>query len=95
MLSTLQIKSAKPRAQAYKLADAGGLYLLIQPSGSKLWRYKFRIGHVEGLQALGRSRRPASPKCAQNMRSPASWWSKVFNRSMSASGGARRWQLNI
>lgn len=53
MLSTLQIKSAKPRAKAYKLADAGGLYLLVQPSGSKLWRYKFRIGRVEGLQALG------------------------------------------
>lgn len=53
MLSILQIKSAKPRAGAYKLADAGGLYLLVQPSGSKLWRYKFRIGRVEGLQALG------------------------------------------
>lgn len=53
MLSTLQIKSAKPRAKPYKLADSGGLYLLVQPSGSKLWRYKFRIGRVEGLQALG------------------------------------------
>lgn len=53
MLSTLQIKSAKPRSRAYKLADAGGLYVLVQPSGSKLWRYKFRIGRIEGLQALG------------------------------------------
>ncbi|PZQ14743.1 MAG: hypothetical protein DI564_09570 [Rhodanobacter denitrificans] len=53
MLTTLQIKSAKAQERAYKLADGGGLYLLVQPSGSKLWRYKFRIGHVEGLQALG------------------------------------------
>lgn len=53
MLSTLQIKSAKPRDRAFKLADTGGLYVLVQPSGSKLWRYKFRIGRVEGLQALG------------------------------------------
>lgn len=53
MLSTLQIKSSKPRAKSYKLADSGGLFLLVQPSGSKLWRYKFRIGRVEGLQALG------------------------------------------
>lgn len=53
MLSTLQIKSARPKDRAYKLADGGGLFLLVQPSGSKLWRYKFRIGGVEGLQALG------------------------------------------
>ncbi len=31
----------------------GGLFLLVQPNGSKLWRYKFRLDGVEGLQALG------------------------------------------
>ena len=53
MLTTLQIKSAKPTAHAFKLADTGGLFLLVQPNGSKLWRYKFRLNGVEGLQALG------------------------------------------
>ncbi|ART52396.1 hypothetical protein CBP34_13045 [Acidovorax carolinensis] len=53
MLSTLRVKSAKPEARAYKLADTGGLYVLVQPNGSKLWRYKFRINGIEGLQALG------------------------------------------
>lgn len=53
MLTTLKIKSAKPATRAYKLADAGGLFLLVQPNGSKLWRYKFRLNGVEGLQALG------------------------------------------
>ncbi len=53
MLSTLKIKSARPEARAYKLADTGGLFLLVQPSGSKLWRYKFRLNSIEGLQALG------------------------------------------
>lgn len=53
MLSAVQIKSAKPKASAYKLADSGGLFLLVQPNGAKLWRYKFRIGGVEGLDALG------------------------------------------
>jgi len=50
---TLQIKSAKPAERAYKLADTGGLFVLVQPNGSKLWRYKFRLDGVEGLQALG------------------------------------------
>ena len=40
MLTTLQIKSAKPAERAYKLADTGGLFVLVQPNGSKLWRYK-------------------------------------------------------
>jgi hypothetical protein len=53
MLSTLKVKSAKPEARAYKLADSGGLYLLVQPNGSKLRRYKFRDCGTEGLQAIG------------------------------------------
>jgi integrase len=53
MLSAVKVKTAKPAERAYKLADSGGLFLLVQPNGSKLWRYKFRVGGVEGLQALG------------------------------------------
>lgn len=53
MLTVVQIKTAKPANKAYKLADSGGLYLLVQPNGTKLWRYKFRLGGVEGLDALG------------------------------------------
>ena len=53
MLTTLKIKSAQPAERAYKLADSGGLFLLVQPNGSKLWRYKFRVNGVEGLLALG------------------------------------------
>jgi hypothetical protein len=34
--TTLQIKSAKPAERAFKLADAGGLFLLVQPNGSNL-----------------------------------------------------------
>lgn len=53
MLSTLSLKSAKPHLRPYKLSDRQGLYLLVQPTGSKLWRYKFRIRGVEGKQSLG------------------------------------------
>ena len=53
MLTTIQIKSAKAQDRAYKLADSGGLYLLVQPNGSKLWRYKFRRGGIEGKQSFG------------------------------------------
>jgi Arm domain-containing DNA-binding protein len=31
-------RNAKPSAKAKKLSDGGGLHLLVQPTGSKLWR---------------------------------------------------------
>ena len=37
-LSDMRIKNAKPKAKSYKLADGGGLYLEIMPTGSKPWR---------------------------------------------------------
>ncbi|RZA29212.1 MAG: DUF4102 domain-containing protein [Proteobacteria bacterium] len=38
----MQVRNAKPREKAYKLADGGGLYLEITSKGGKLWRVKFR-----------------------------------------------------
>jgi hypothetical protein len=42
-LTDLQVKTAKPKAKEYKLTDGGGLYLLITPSGGKLWRFNYRF----------------------------------------------------
>ena len=58
-LTHFDIQSAKPRDKAYKLADGGGLYLLIQPSGSKLWRMKYRNHGTERLLSFGPT--PISP----------------------------------
>ena len=41
-LTQLQIKNAKPREKPYKLADGGGLYLEVTPSGGKHWRMNYR-----------------------------------------------------
>ena len=41
-LTDIQAKNAKPKATPYKLADGGGLYLEVMPTGKKLWRMKFR-----------------------------------------------------
>lgn len=42
-LSDIQVKTAKPNKGAYKLADGGGLYLLVSPTGGKLWRMDYRF----------------------------------------------------
>jgi integrase len=44
---------SKPRDAAYKLTDGNGLYLLVNPTGSKLWRWKYRAAGKEKLMALG------------------------------------------
>ena len=36
-LTIKEIDGAKPTDKSYKLADGGGLCLLIPPSGAKLW----------------------------------------------------------
>ncbi|MEX0344615.1 MAG: tyrosine-type recombinase/integrase [Rhizobiaceae bacterium] len=52
-LSDLQIRKAKQRDKPYKMADSLGLFIQINPSGSKLWRVKYRFLGKEKLLALG------------------------------------------
>lgn len=53
-LTDTTVRNAKPEPKPRKLADGSGLYLLIQPSGSKLWRLKYRIAGKEKLLAIGK-----------------------------------------
>ena len=39
-LSDVQIRNLRPREKAYKVADYDGLFVLVTPTGSKLWRFK-------------------------------------------------------
>ena len=52
-LKDLEIKYAARRAREYKLFDGDGLYLLVKPAGSKLWRFKYRFGGKERVLCIG------------------------------------------
>ncbi len=52
-LSDLAIRNTKPQEKPFKLADGGGLYLLINPTGSRLWRWKYRFLGKEKILAIG------------------------------------------
>ena len=41
-LTEMQVRNAKPREKAYRLFDGGGLYVEVAPTGSRIWRMKFR-----------------------------------------------------
>lgn len=52
-LTDAQLKNAKPQEKPYKLSDGGGLYIAVNPEGSKLWRLKYRFKGTERTTALG------------------------------------------
>jgi phage integrase family protein len=53
MLTDTKIRQTKPADKPQKLTNSNGLYLLINPNGSKLWRYRFRLGGKETVFAIG------------------------------------------
>ena len=52
-LTNLQVKQAKPKDKAYKLADAKGMYLYVNAKGQKYWRMDYRYGGKRNTLALG------------------------------------------
>lgn len=53
-LTDAKIKSLRPRAALYRVADSAGLCLEVSPSGSRLWRYRYRHAGKARMMALGR-----------------------------------------
>jgi integrase len=52
-LTDTAIRNAKPRAKAFKLADAAGLYLEVMPGGARYWRLRYRYAGKDTRLALG------------------------------------------
>lgn len=52
-LNARQVDTAKGKEKPYKLADGGGLYLLVNPNATKYWRLKYRVSGKEKLLAVG------------------------------------------
>lgn len=52
-LNDTALKNAKPKDKPYKQFDVDGLYLLVKPNGSKLWRFKFYFDGKEKSLSFG------------------------------------------
>ncbi len=52
-LKDVTVRNAKPSDKPRKLSDGGGLHILIQPTGSKLWRLAYRFAGKQKTLALG------------------------------------------
>ncbi len=52
-LTARQVETAKPKDKIYKIADGGGLYLQVNPNGSKYWRMKYHYAGKEKKLSFG------------------------------------------
>jgi hypothetical protein len=43
----MAVRKATPEAKSYEMADGGGMYLEVMPTGSKYWRFKYRFDGKE------------------------------------------------
>lgn len=53
-LKDLEIRRLTAKQKPYKVADERGLFLLVQPSGAKLWKMKYRFHGYERKLGFGR-----------------------------------------
>ena len=52
-LTDAKIRNTKPADKPLKLTDGGGLYLEVRPTGTRLWRLRYRIDGKENVFAIG------------------------------------------
>lgn len=52
-LTNTHIQNAKPRDAVYRLSDGQALWLEVRPSGTKTWRFRYKIGGKGAIFNLG------------------------------------------
>jgi len=52
-LTAKTVENAKAKDKKYKLSDGGGLFLLVNTNGSKLWRLNYRLNNKSKEYAIG------------------------------------------
>jgi len=65
-LTDSAVRHARPRERVYRLNDGCGLVLLIQPGGSKWWRFRYRWQGAEQMLSMGTY--PDTPLAVARMR---------------------------
>lgn len=53
MLTDTKLRALKPRVDVYRIADSNGLAIEVRPTGSKLWRYRYRYAGKASMVTLG------------------------------------------
>ena len=52
-LTDMLLRNRKPESKPFKLADGGGLYLLVKPNGTRSWRLDYRFATKRKTLSIG------------------------------------------
>ena len=99
-LTHTAVKNATPLAKPYKLTDGGGLYLLVQANGRKMWRMNYRYLGKQKTLVFGawpeveledaRDRRDKAKKLLAADKDPSSEKRKARAEALEAAGNTFR-----
>lgn len=75
-LNDMQIRRAKPEDKPYTLGDGQGLSLLIEPNGSKSWRFRYRYAGKPKMIRLAFTQRSPLPMLVPVVMKLENLWQK-------------------
>jgi len=89
MLTNPKVKNAVIKNKPYKLYDGDYLFLLVNPNGSKYWRYKFKFNGKEKTFSIG-----VYPKVTiKQARAKRDWAKKLIDNNENPIGYEKRKEL--
>jgi len=53
MLTDTKLRGLKPKLSVYRFADTNGLCIEVRPTGSKIWRYRYRFASKANMLTIG------------------------------------------
>lgn len=53
MLTDTRLRTSKPKATLYRIADRNGRCIEVRPNGSRIWRYRYRYAGKASMVGLG------------------------------------------
>jgi hypothetical protein len=90
MLTDALVRATKPADRPKKLFDKKGLFLLVTPSGGKLWRFRYRFGGKEKLLTFKNYPAVSLQQARQFCASNANW----LRRSVLPQARSGAWSVN-
>jgi hypothetical protein len=82
-ITDAKLRVLKSKTAQFKLADAEGLYILVAPGGSKMWRLAYRFNGKQKTLALGHYPVVSllEAQGARRRQKAAARWNRPFGRS--------------
>ncbi len=83
-LNDSKIRNLKPSSKPVKLSDSHGLYLLVNPGGSRIWYLKYRFSGKESRVSLGAYPLISLAEARQQRDASANYWRRILTQPNNA-----------